>query len=282
MKKYIILLMLLISNAASAQYNLTDGQKYFLQELRDANFGRIYYAYNIPKANVIYRQLVSYSNMDYYIVLGQTFNWGQAHNGGIIIIDYSSINKNANILAFMFAHEWGHQALGHQENIYHPSGSNFRFKTSATQYEDEADIYAGKFLASYGYDINIVCNYLNALPENDDHTHSTGGERAALVREGYRYIKRSSGGEHSSSVRVACQHQAHPDGHSTACIHPLHSYGDLIACVHVCNGYYGNTTPCHPNGDLIPCAHAMHSNGDWSACNHRLHPDGDIKMINSY
>jgi hypothetical protein len=102
---------MLLSNCLYAQYSLTKQQEYIINEWRDAYGGQIYYAYNYPKTFEIYQQLVSYSGMNYPIVFGQTFNWGQAHNGGLIIIDYSSINKNKNILAFVFAHEWGHQAF---------------------------------------------------------------------------------------------------------------------------------------------------------------------------
>jgi hypothetical protein len=152
----IITIFLLLSNSILAQYNLSKQQEYMINEWRDAYGGQIYYAYNYPRTYEIYKQLVEYSGMDYPIVFGQTFNWGQAHNGGLIIIDYSTINKNSHILAFVFAHEWGHQALGHQANIYHPSGSSWRYRSSSTQSEDQADIYSGKFLATYGYDLNTV------------------------------------------------------------------------------------------------------------------------------
>ena len=63
----------------------------------------------------------------------------------------------------MFAHEWGHQALGHQANIYNPYGSTWKIRTSATQTEDEADVYAGKFLATYNYNVKNNIHYILML-----------------------------------------------------------------------------------------------------------------------
>jgi hypothetical protein len=283
----IITALMFMSNGLFAQYTLTKQQQYMINEWRDAYGGQIYYAYNYPKTYDIYKQLVSYSGMDYPIVFGQTFNWGQAHNGGLIIIDYSSINKNKNILAFVFAHEWGHQALGHQANIYHPSGSAWKYRSSSTQSEDEADIYSGKFLGTYGYDINIVYNYLYSLPVTDDHTHSTGKERAELVKRGYNSVRGSSSipsspKEEYETITVECTHLSHPRGDLIPCSHQAHPLGDLVQCGHVCyNPSYGNV-PCHPNGDIIPCSHPAHYNGDVIPCTHLMHPNGDTKRVRKY
>ena len=254
-----------------------------INEWRDAYGGQIYYAYNYPKTYRVYKQLKRYSGMDYPIIFSQTFNWGQAHNGGLIILDYSTINKNKHVLAFVFAHEWGHQALGHQANVYNPYGSTWKIRTSATQTEDEADVYAGKFLATYNYDINVVYNYLYNLPKNEnDHTHSSGKKRAALVLKGYRSVKNTNvGSTQYEYVTTPCNHAAHPNGDITNCIHPRHPNGDIYQCKHSCT-YYGRIVPCHPNGDVYKCSHRAHPNGDRIACSHRLHPNGHTKKVRKY
>lgn len=280
----LIVFLALFSQNIWAQYNLSSQQKYMINEWRDAYGGKIYYAYNYPKTYNIYKQLKRYTGMDYPIIFSQTFQWGQAHRGGLIILDYSTINKNKHILAFVFAHEWGHQALGHQANVYNPYGSTWRIRTSATQTEDEADIYAGKFLATYNYDINTVYNYLYNLPKNDnDHTHSSGKQRAKLVLRGYRSVK--GGGTSGSTSQVQykyvttpCNHAVHPNGDLVNCIHPAHPNGDVYQCKHRCT-YNGRIVPCHPNGDLYKCTHRAHPNGDVKRCVHRRHPNGHTKKV---
>ncbi|WP_428743494.1 hypothetical protein [Tenacibaculum sp.] len=283
-RELILGVLILISQGLFAQYNFSDQQKYMINEWKDAYGGQIYYAYNYPKTYNIYKQLKSYSGMNYPIIFSQTFNWGQAHNGGLIILDYSTINKNKHVLAFVFAHEWGHQALGHQSNIYNPYGSTWKIRTSSTQTEDEADVYAGKFLASYGYDINTVYNYLYSLPKNNnDHTHSSGKERAKLVLRGYQLVSGSNnGGVEYTYIKIPCTHMVHPNGDITACNHRAHVNGDVYRCQHSCTNYYGQIIPCHPNGDLYPCSHRAHVNGDINRCVHRLHPNGDTKKVPKY
>jgi hypothetical protein len=187
MKKNIILLLILIicNQNLFSQNGLTQDQEYFLKELNDAYGGQIFYAKNYDKTSNVYRRLVEYSGMNFPVVFNQTFHWGEAHYGGLIILDYSTINKNKDILAFMFAHEWAHQALGHQPNLYKPNGSLWRVKTSSTQYEDEADFYAGQFLYQYNYNIDAVANYLKSLPDIGGEQHSSGKERANTVLNVY-------------------------------------------------------------------------------------------------
>jgi hypothetical protein len=285
------ILILFISQSLFAQYNLSDKQKYMINEWKDAYGGKVYYAYNYPKTYNVYKQLKRYSGMNYPIIFSQTFNWGQAHRGGLIILDYSTINKNKHILAFVFAHEWGHQALGHQPNVYNPYGSTWKRRTSSTQTEDEADVYAGKFLASYNYDINVVYNYLSNLPKNDnDHTHYSGKKRAKLVLKRYRSVKGGSSTSSSTSrsevryeyVTTACNHPAHPNGDITNCIHRAHPNGDVYQCQHRCRNSYGQTVPCHPNGDVSTCRHRAHPNGDVTRCSHRLHRNGHTKKVRKY
>ena len=53
---------------------------------------------------------------------------------------------------------------------------------STTRLEDEADAWAGEFLARYGYDLEAVAAYLETIPYDPaDTLHSPGPERAKLI-----------------------------------------------------------------------------------------------------
>ncbi len=154
----------------------------------------------------IYGQLVRHSDQRYSVYLGQTWAWGMSYHGGYIILDVSTVGKPDDQLAFILAHEWGHQALGHQANIYHPYGDIWKYRPLPTSKEDEADEYAGRFLARFGYDANAVAEYLRNLPESPaGDTHSTGSIRAQTVLRAYNRVA-GGGGQVSteSKTRVAC------------------------------------------------------------------------------
>ena len=68
----------------------------------------------------IYSQLKEFSGVDYRIIPGQAVEWGQAHSDGINLLSISTLRKDKPILAYMLVHEWGHEALGHQSNLYPP------------------------------------------------------------------------------------------------------------------------------------------------------------------
>ncbi len=152
--KYILIICSFVVLLTGQTQELSEKQSYFLRELQDAYGGQLEFAKDYEKTTQTYNELVNYSGMQFPVVFNQTFNWGQAHYGGLIILDYSTIHKNKHVLAFVFAHEWGHQALGHQPNLYNPNGNRWQVKTTSTQLEDEADFYAGKFLAKYNYSID--------------------------------------------------------------------------------------------------------------------------------
>ncbi|WP_298520009.1 hypothetical protein [uncultured Kordia sp.] len=210
MKRIIIILLVFVSytQMTTAQSNLTESQQYFLKELRDAYGGQIMFANNYYKTETVYRKLAEYSGMNFPVVFNQTFHWGEAHYGGLIILDYSTIHKEKDVLAFVFAHEWGHQALGHQPNMYKPQGSQWRVRTSSTQYEDEADYYAGQFLAQYRYDVQAVVTYLRSLPNSSGNTHSSPQKRAQTVLRGFNSVNdRLNNGEFQSVNPIDIQRQ---------------------------------------------------------------------------
>jgi hypothetical protein len=162
-------------------------QQYIINEWKDYFNGVTKLPQNDYKARKIYQQLVQYSGMRFPIYYAQTFQWGQAHNGGVILLDYSILAKSEDVLAFVMAHEWGHEALGHQANLYNPSGNVWRFKKGLTEDEDAADVYAGEFLAKYNYDISAVTKFLRNAPSgpHGEDTHSSGSKRATIVANSY-------------------------------------------------------------------------------------------------
>ncbi len=131
----------------------------------------------------VVRALERWSGRTFPVLAAQTFSWGQAHAGGVILLDLSSAAQSPAVLAFRLAHEWGHQALGHQPNAYHPGGAG-RWPRGHTELEDEADEYAGRFLFAGGYDVEAVKLVLARLPAVAGDVHSGGAQRAALVQRG--------------------------------------------------------------------------------------------------
>jgi hypothetical protein len=233
-----------ISVPLSAQKSLAT---YTVDEWQDFFHGLTNLSRNHEEAYSIYNDLRDYSGHDYRVVYGQTFQWGQAHPGGVIILDVSTLQKPRDVLAFVFAHEWAHEALGHQPNIYNPYGSTWKIRQWPTQDEDEADYYAGGFLQAKGYDVEAVTEYLRDVPVvAGDYTHSTGVVRARTVVAG------ANGGSRPArtAIRVdcthgkacehlmACVHQI-PCSHATACSHQM-------ACTH--------TAPC---SHTMACSHTM-------------------------
>lgn len=143
----------------------------------------------------VQEQLIEFGDGKVFkVVPAQTNTWGQAHANGWILFDISSAAADQPIMAFRLAHEWGHEALGHAANIYHPTGRAWEFKRSPTQHEDEADEFAGRFLAKYNYDLDTVVAHLKRVPQaHGDVSHSTGKQRAETVARAYRELDSSAG-----------------------------------------------------------------------------------------
>jgi len=238
------------------------------------------------RVNEIIAQLMVHSQMVFRVVPAQTFNVGQAHVGGWILLDLSTATRPRDELAFWLAHEWGHEALGHQPNYYHPAGNPWRGRMTPTADEDAADRWAGAFICAAGYDIARVTASLRRLPRvHADMAHSNGDERAQYARAGYSAQGCTLPDEDASDVVtpeiptpqctttiVRCQHPAHPDGDQFPCQHPMHPSGDLIPCMHACPGPYG-PVPCHVS-DVVPCSHPAHM-FDVAPCSHPMHVQGD-------
>lgn len=238
------------------------------------------------------KKLVDYSGMVFPVVPAQTFTIGQAHAGGWILLDLSTAMRPKDELAFWLAHEWGHEALGHQPNFYRPVGEPWRSRETPTADEDAADFYAGGFICKGRYDIAKVIASLRKLPHaHGDTAHSDGRKRARTALAGYEdrgctpptdvepldngatdlgsddQIEEPS----RTTTTIPCEHAAHPDGDRVACQHAAHP-ADLIDCQHACPGPFG-WVACHA-ADQVPCSHAAHP-FHLVPCEHAKHPGGD-------
>ncbi len=281
-KQCITILVILLSQSSLAQesweWQQEEVSRYFsgLNEIRMQGWGRLNY-----KVNSVVEQLISDTNEVYRVVPGQTFSIGQAHMGGWIILDISTATKNQDILAFWLAHEWAHQHLGHQANIYNPQGNIWKYRKTPTADEDAADHWAGGFLARSGYPIQNILNHLNDLPvAHGDYAHSNGDRRARIVAKAYSQYG-DSGRKSCETVTYECQHQAHPSGDQIQCNHAIlaHPQGDRYQCQHACPGPYG-AVPCHPHGDLFRCEHSVPSHQfDLVECRHAAHPRGHTEEV---
>ena len=173
------------------------GQEEFLKYV--AALPRVQLEFNPYNSNSkiakIYRHLVKHSGKNFPVLPAQTYNGGQAHQGGIIIIDISKLSEPKEVLAFWLAHEWGHQDLGHTANIWQPSPvQKWKYRVLPTAKEDEADEYAAEFLAKYGYSIDRVVWMISRLPSDPNaHAYSDGPIRAKKVKATYLRAKGHGG-----------------------------------------------------------------------------------------
>lgn len=281
----LINMALLAVGSVSAQTSLSLEQKNAIDDWKAVSSAKVVFMSDDPKAATIHYQLVRFTGLNYPVILAQPVDGMHGHVDGIIVIDQSLIEKDRNISAFIFAHEWAHQLLGHQPNIRRTSEHVWEYQASAARSEDESDIYAGKFLAVFGYEPDLVYDYLSALPESEDHTHSTGKKRVELVKNGYTSVNVEQtplqqgldGASASDKTHaVKCIHPMHPGGDEIPCTHIAHSAGHRVPCRHPCGAII-----CHLEGDLEPCTHPLHYWGDRIPCTHLLHPSGDIEKIRS-
>ena len=133
------------------------------------------------------RQLAKYSNKDLTVVVtaDRSFEWGQAHGNGAVIFDPREKDGDKNLLAYRLAHEWAHEALGQEPTMFSPDGQSYRFRRSTEAEETTADLYAGGFLAEYGYAIEPVCSTLDGYSSIPWDSRTSGAVRSKRVKDGY-------------------------------------------------------------------------------------------------
>lgn len=137
------------------------------------------------RAEQVITQLRRYSNKSFVVYPVRDLAMLSAHAGGFILLDISSMANDESLLAFRLAHEWGHLVLGHQPNISTPYGNPLRPRFGPTTDEDAADIYAARFLAEYGYDIEPAMLDLRSMVVPPGDPHSNGPVRARVVQIAY-------------------------------------------------------------------------------------------------
>lgn len=264
----------------TAQERRLTPQEHMMNEQIDAARGLQDMQNTYKKGWRVYQKLVQYSGVQYPVMLAQKFNWGEARPGGQILVDVSIMAKDEQIVAFLMGHEWGHQILGHVPNLYRPDGgSPWRLRATPLREEDEADLYAGQFMAGAGYrDISKALKFLRTSPTSPaGDSHSDGPVRAETVRRAYcgklqqlgvtqnkhcpELVTDERGAATSQKRRIACTHPAHPQGHAVEVA--LHSSDVVRVTAHEADvvtvpahRYDQIVVPAHPRGDLIPCQHA--------------------------
>jgi hypothetical protein len=139
----------------------------------------------IERFRPIKEKLERHSRESHDLYFAQTGAIGLAMPGGYIVLDISVAAKPEAVRAFWLAHEWGHHVLGHGSNLA-VNGSQNIFSLFNTKKEDEADRYAGCFLATAGYELEPVLEAIRSMPDSTDMTHSASDVRAMNVAEAYR------------------------------------------------------------------------------------------------
>lgn len=274
-----LLVSVLFSCLAQAQFYLQDPKQtsYYLNEQRDFFNGHLELLSGSGEARMwkIYEQLVLHSGKRFPIHPVQTNSWGQAKNGGIILIDVSFVGKPDPVLAFIMAHEWAHQDLGHASNLYKPHGNQWFFQATATGREDDADHYAGEFLAKFGYDIQPVLDFFSGVPDHPmDWSHSKAAVRKSNIRKAYDSAKKHRYSDKDLiSVSQECTHYqyqfrdgeliqitAHPDGCSAQAFVCRECSGDSRVRCYNCNGA-GGATCSNCNGNFTKQCNNCYGSG---------------------
>ena len=80
----------------------------------------------------------------------------------IIVLNPTIIPDDPNVIAHILGHEWGHHVHRHIEPRTHgmpPEGLKRR-----QEKENEADMYAAKFIKTYAYDTDAIISFLREHP----------------------------------------------------------------------------------------------------------------------
>lgn len=86
----------------------------------------------------------------------------------LILINQKIIPNNENVYAHILAHEWGHHVLNHI--LVEPPPIHQRPSPSEVQQkENEADLYAAKFIKKHNYDVESICDFMREHPHDLDN-----------------------------------------------------------------------------------------------------------------
>ena len=85
-----------------------------------------------------------------------------------ILINQNTFPNDKNICAHVLAHEWGHHVCNHI--LLEPPPIHKRSNPSdAQKKENEADLFAAKFIKKYNYDIDEIANFMREHPHDLDN-----------------------------------------------------------------------------------------------------------------
>tara|TARA_B100001142_G_scaffold114743_1_gene116974 strand:- start:1241 stop:1675 length:435 start_codon:yes stop_codon:yes gene_type:complete len=81
-----------------------------------------------------------------------------------IIINLSLIPNDENVLAHILSHEWGHHVSKHLSVENMPPKQHISYITDHQQKENEADLYAAKFITHYKYNKASIIDFFRQHP----------------------------------------------------------------------------------------------------------------------
>lgn len=128
----------------------------------------------------IVRQLEAYARKTFTLTAGANGVRALSKEPGIIELDYATLNKSEEELAFTLAHEWGHHDLGHLLNKH----VDTRMRITHSEAEHSADFYAGIFLGYHQYDLKKLLESKLRMPDGDT-CHGSRIERAEIIASGF-------------------------------------------------------------------------------------------------
>lgn len=150
------------------------------QDEQDATLVKNKLDYYAQRLVPIVQQLETFTGKKFEITYARNYKQGGAKDGGIIEIDYPTLNKSQEELVCTIAHEWFHHDLGHLHNKY----TNKPMAISITEAEHSADFCAGIFLGYHRYNLQKTLKPKLHMPEIG-HTHGTRVDRARIITKGY-------------------------------------------------------------------------------------------------
>ncbi len=126
-------------------------------------------------------ELSAYSSQLYPVFIAPTPNSGMAMDGGKIILDPSLFQEPHEVLVAVLAHEWGHFYMNHFTTPYNQGRTYLPL-----DFEDQADWFGMRFLASHGYELEPVLTFTEKFRGDRFDRHSQSVERCENLKRWYQ------------------------------------------------------------------------------------------------